>query len=555
MIKLIFFLGLIFAFFIPPFQKPDENRHYYQSYAFSQGNFTCKTDNNGQVYLPVPASVYTLPNKLKVNEIAHTPAIKFFRSQFNWFLLPKDDPIIQVTDWCSWSFFGYLPSAFGLMLGNLSGSLLVSFYLARFLNFIVFFVALGYGLRLTPKQDRCWLYLYSLLPMTLHQATAISYDAVHLSMVPLVFGYLTQYIHATRFTSPVRVPYGFILSLLIFVIAKPAFIPFLLLLFLIPRQKVSHLIISFILCVIIVLPFLRPQYYRDTHPGVNTQLQLSVIMRDPAYYLNTLSRSIQLDVKNNLEGLIGTLGWLDYGFPYHAYVIVFIIFGYLMAHNSKSIPPLPNRFFVLLSFVLFTTLIAIYSSLYLIWSLVGDSRIVGVQGRYFLPFVPFLGVLLHELISRAQTSKRFALILFTLFSFWLTYQVVSTIYIRYYDYSHYGVNDLAFSLSFSPISAEPRRLPIPAKRAKGIGFAYQIAEESKSWTAYRYLVKSTDCTQILRVGYLHFADLVPGTVYREEVRPFWIENGSYCLTLEPLNSVSPPSVEFQPLYLVPSLTN
>jgi len=554
MTKLIFFLGLLFVFLIPPFQKPDENRHYYQSYALSRFNFSCQKDAQGTIFLPLPTSVYNFPQVLKYSELAHTPPVKFFRSQFGWYPRPTTDPIIQATDWCSWSFIGYLPAAIGLALGHPFGSLLIQFYLARLVTFLVFFAGLLFGLRLTPKPYRSWLFFFSLLPMTLHQAGAISYDSLQLAMVPLIFAYLLNFLAKTPPAPLTRLPLGFILSLLIFVIAKPAFIPFLFLIFLIPYHLKRHLWLTFILCTVLIIPFLRPLVYRDIHPGVNPALQLSVITKDPLYFVGTLTRSFQLDAQNNLEGMVGTLGWLDYGFSYTFYVVAFLVFGYLLARSSRYLVLIPSRVLWLLSLVIFGTVITIYSSLYLTWSLVGDSLIVGVQGRYFLPLIPFLGIWLAQLIARIYHFPKLRQLTLILFSLWLIYQVVASIYLRYYDYSHYGVNEPNFPNSSVPLTQDNYQLAIPGTRAKGIGFAYQLADEFASWIPFRYQLKNADCTRTLRRGYLHFADHLSNTTYQEEVRPFWIENGAYCLVIESLLPVQSPALKFSPLYLTPSLT-
>lgn len=560
---LVIALGLIFTFLVPPFQKPDENRHYYQAVALSDLTMTCPRDPVLGTYLPVRESAYTFPLVLKTDEIAHTPNIKFFRSQFGWYFHPPSESVIKATDWCSWSFVGYIPSALGLLIARLSGSLMVEFFAGRIVSLALFLFTLIFGLRLTPPGYRQWLWFFALLPMTLHQVTAISYDAVLLAMVPLIYACLTQFLAHSDRKPPRSTLVLFYVSLLIFVLAKPAMIAFFLLIFLVPKQKLPTRIILLALGLVLTLPFLRPLHYRGLDVGVNPALQAEVIRQDPGHFVSTLARSATRDGEDILWGLIGRFGWLDYQFVGTYYYLAVFIFGALLL--SRPPKPIPAKSLVILLTVIIFTYLATYYALYLTWSRIGSDHIIGVQGRYFLPLIPLLALCLSALVDYLRRSARARLLFAAIFSCWLVYQVTHLIYLRYYDYSHYGVNDLELPPAkpgLTSLGSGTYQLSFPADQVKLVGFYFYPRTLGYPGNTYRYALKSHDCQQTIRTGYLDLYGRESGKVLITNLEPVTVSGGSVCLEISPLLSTPDRHLNLENfagggaiglLYLIPSL--
>lgn len=558
-------LGLVFTFLVPPFQKPDENRHYYQAQALSHLTVTCQRDPKLGVYLPVPESAYNFPLILKTSEIAQTPDVKFFRSQFGWYPFPKQENTIKATDWCSWSFVGYVPAAIGLTLGRLSGSLMIQFYLARLVSLLVFLTALSYGLKLTPPIYQKWLWFFALLPMTLHQVSAISYDAVLLSMVPIIYGFVTRWLAPPRQRITRSMSIIFYLSLLVIVLTKPVMVTFLLFYFLLPHKPTKLLVWPVAFALILIVPFLHPLHYRDLTAGIDPVLQQQLVLHDPLYFASILMQSLATDLPHHLEGIVGRLGWLDYRLNPMLYYLAVAVFGYLLSSPRGQSTQVNKHTFWTIFFVVITTTVATYGALYLTWSRVGESLIVGVQGRYLLPLVPFVGLWLSLLITYTQYSRKVRLILISLLGFWLLSQVTLAIYSRYFDYSHYGTNDLELS-SLPPhsttLDSTTFTLPLPANQAKVVGF-YFYPSLTTPGNTYHYALASADCRKVYRTGYLDLYGEPEGVARQIRLNhPVIISEGKFCLRLRPLDADPSHQVKIiafpngdliRPLYLIPSL--
>ena len=86
--------------------------------------------------------------------------------------------------------------------------------------------------------------------------------------------------------------------------------------------------------------------------------------------------------------MVGVLGWVDTVLPMTAYIAysLLLLGSAILDGNTFS---LSVRLTLALLFA--GTLLAVFFGLYLVWTPLGWGRVVGVQGRYFLPMLPLLG--------------------------------------------------------------------------------------------------------------------------------------------------------------------
>ncbi len=563
LLGLMIILGLCFTFLVPPFQKPDENRHYYQAVALSRGVLSCRLNSSGKPYLPIPASFYTFPKQLKYDEIAHTPDFKFFPSQLGLYRYGQSE-VVEASDWCSWSFVGYAFPSLGILIGSLTHSHLIEFYLARILPFMVFVICILLSLKKTIPKYHGWIFFYALLPMTLHQATSISYDSLQLALIPLLFAYVTRFLDSPHQSLDRRTYAIFMLILLVFVISKPLSVIFLLLIFTIPKINWRSAILLLVCSFLITLPYLRPLHYADLGGGVNPSQQLGVVVRDPLYFAEVLTRTISQDSLEIIKGIVGNFGWLDYELPIIVYLLYVTLFGYLIGRSSSSVKNISLMHLIILSSVIIGYYLSTYGALYLSWTNVGEIVIKGVQGRYFLVIVPFLGLVISELIGKIRSSHKAKVLVIIAGGIGLLAIVTASIYWRYWDYSKYGI-----TLPALPSSALPPAIlgnsTYPLKiegSAKGVGFYFHLVNNPSSDMVYRYQIKSSDCQTTTQVGYFSVPSPDRNLTFVVSTKPFALGHDGACLAIESISGDSIldlsiyPGVDgtlIHPLYLVPSL--
>lgn len=562
-LSLVAALGLCFTFLVPPFQKPDENRHFYQSSALARGVTTCQVSSSGEVYLPLDSGVYDFPKSLKYDEIAHTPLRKFFLSDLSWERY-SPSAVTSAKDWCSWSFVGYIVPSLGIMLGKLTHLYLVEFYLARLVSFIFFFICLLASLKLATPRDSRWILFYALLPMTIHQASSISYDSLQLALLPLIFAWVGRFLDQTAESKEGSSPIWFILTLGLFVLAKPLSLVYLLLVFLIPNISWRQTILIFSCLLVLTLPYLKPLHYLGLEGGVDPQLQIEVITRDPLYYTQVFLETISTDSLEILKGIVGNFGWLDYQLPIYLYFFYLIGFGYLLSSRGVKTNQLRTGTLLVLLLVVAGYYLSTYAALYISWTSVGHTTIKGVQGRYFLVLIPFVGLVIQELIAKIKSSTQATSFALSLGCLLILGIVVEKIYLRYWDYSDYGVNDLGEpSITHSPVTLNSHNYSLKLEgSAKGVGFYFHLASNPPVTTTYRYTLKSSDCQETKQVGY--FSLPTPDRSLKQVVNthPFSLPQTGVCLALEQISPNTDPvvvipegdAIPIHPLYLIPSLT-
>src|SRR4029453_5376317 len=97
---------------------------------------------------------------------------------------------------------------------------------------------------------------------------------------------------------------------------------------------------------------------------------------------------------------IGVLGWLDTLLPMRFYFLTswLLVIAMVVDPFARGRIGLATR--ALHGVVFVTASVAVIAATYLVWTTVGHLRVRGVQGRYFLPLVPLLGVALGVRVDR-----------------------------------------------------------------------------------------------------------------------------------------------------------
>ncbi len=124
--------------------------------------------------------------------------------------------------------------------------------------------------------------------------------------------------------------------------------------------------------------------------AIDPAAQLQVLRADPAQAVGLVARTFATETQL-LCNLIGVLGWLNIEMPGWIYglwtgVLALVVLALLTEAGAGSWPALAGLLGIILSAW------AIMLAQYLGWTEVGAPVIAGVQGRYFLPLLPFLAV-------------------------------------------------------------------------------------------------------------------------------------------------------------------
>ncbi len=393
---------LIFTFYVPPFQKSDELAHFYRAVSLTNLDLVCKTDAQGQRYYPMKQKYAAVESVFHVWDVALQYNKKFDR---NWldarFTDPSYQQEVKVDGPCDFSPLGYAPSAFGVLLGKPFESPLASLYLGRLCGALFFVAGMILALRVIPPRFQSLIYLYGALPSVLHQVSTISYDAVHLALLPPLFAYFMRFVVAEKPIARRELAIFMVLLVWIVNVRLVAFTPLLLLFFVIKPALVEpnrrrYLAITaglFVTAGLLTLALSLVYYPKNLvylpDQTYDSFKQLSYILRGPWRFPEAAYNTLRLHLEQLLGQGVSGFGWQDYGLDYFSYYLIIISATTILVVTTMREGLLIGRLQLLaLSGAIVGTGLALFLAAYLFWSPVGTDSVDGLQGRYFLVLLP-----------------------------------------------------------------------------------------------------------------------------------------------------------------------
>lgn len=393
---------------VPAFNSPDEYSHYLRSYEVSRGYLTSEGNGGNDLF--------------SYGRTFNSGLVPEFSAKDHVSLWDIGENADQRIDREKTQFYGfgntalyaptsYLPQAVGIRIADLfTDRPMVLAYAGRIANMLMFGLFFFFAIRLTPV-GKNFLVLLGLVPVNIQSANSMSADALALALTValaafvLAMRYKQKEVMSRRQLIWMYVLTGFLC------LCKVVYMPFCLLLFLIPKERFKsrknywfHVVCAG--TVILILSFgwlvIASRYLCESQPGVDTAAQLVGILKDPAAFVLTFVRSLDNFGVTYLTEMIGSnLGWLN--IP----VCALLAIGYLLilvlqvsGNDDMSGIRLDLPVKSILGGVSLLVFALIFVTLYGQWTAYGYDKILGVQGRYFLP-------LLFPLIL-ALKPKRFA---------------------------------------------------------------------------------------------------------------------------------------------------
>lgn len=393
---------------IPAFNSPDEYSHYLRSYEVSRGHLTSEGNGGNDLF--------------SYGRTFNSGLVPDFSAKNHVSLWDIGENVDQQIDREKTQFYGfgntalyaptsYLPQAVGIRIADLfTDRPVVLAYAGRIANMLVFGLIFFLAIRLTPV-GKNFLALLGLVPVNIQSANSMSADALALALTValaafvLAMRYNEKGVMQKRQLACMYALTGFLC------LCKVVYMPFCLLLFLIPKERFKsrknywfHVVCAGAMILILSFGWLAiaSGYLCESQPGVDTAAQLVGILKNPVAFVLTFVRSLDNFGVTYLTEMMGSnLGWLN--IP----VCSLLALGYLlllvlqvsgnddMSGNRLDLPAKS-----LLGGVSFLVFALIFVTLYGQWTAYGYDKILGVQGRYFLP-------LLFPLIL-ALKPKRFA---------------------------------------------------------------------------------------------------------------------------------------------------
>ena len=407
-------ISLLYLLCIPINETPDELAHIYRSYDVSYGNIISKKDSNnlGGGYLGTTVgdvgeelgSIFDIKYKNVLN------AIKIKNStKKTWY---------EFSTSCVYSFVGYIPQAFGIIVGRiLNLSPTIQIYLARLFNLIVWLSIIYYCIKLSVNFKYIIIFI-SLMPMCIQTSISCSLDVLTISMsflfCVLVENYIYKYSNKKEHFSK-KDFYTILLCSLIISLLKIVYFPIIFLTLLIPnsafdskKEKFKTLAIIYVLSLLLNFAWLYISFgfIGVTNPGVDATEQVKFVLSHPFNYMYIMFNQITSDFDTYLMTSVGSnLEWLNIAVnKMYIYIYIFTLIVISILNYNKKVK-INSKYIVLVNLFIFIVIIGlIFTSLYVQWNPLMNNNISGVQGRYFIPLF-LIGSFLLSSINVGNKSK------------------------------------------------------------------------------------------------------------------------------------------------------
>jgi len=438
------FFGMKLVFINPPWQTNDEDRHFYNSWYYANGNFKPESRDKG-IGNPMPAKMHEMVQGFQGIRFNETTKIsKQTIENLKGVIYDKTDTIFYSNPNYNTNPVGYIPNIIGVKLGEVyKKNPITVLWWSRAFGLFAYLLIVFFAIKITPVYKNV-LMLVALAPMSLYQAASVTYDTLCNATTFLLIAFIIKWLSQKEKVSTREIIlFCFALAIQVFSKAAYYFIPFLVLI--IPSEKFSFsyskIKLTILLVAILMLPTLTwNAYINSFHFQGGTPLQndflfdpsknLSFHLKNIPGMISDLVSNVLVQGKNWIIGCIGRFGYSYTPLP-DAWIFLYVLalFGMASIDHNGSIK-LTRMQRGISALLLLASLIAIITGLYLTITPVGARFIFGGQGRYFIPILPLLLFQLFGTIP--SNAKKYLPLITILISILFLYKTVGVINQTFY---------------------------------------------------------------------------------------------------------------------------
>ncbi len=438
LVTLVFSIG--YNLMIPVYAVPDEEYHLSVAYAVAGNLMGWSTEDIDTEILRTVEAETTLQG----SGIAHDYYNSYFSSLKE---RVSDGETVEV----SYSYntevphILYLPAAVGIALGRvLHLGVAATVTLGRFFNMLVYLVAGFLALRLLPMRKELLLLIMT-FPETLQEVNGISSDSPIFSMAFLATALLINLAYKEKdveIKEKKTIGKLVMLFLLLFLLAKckyGACVPFAaLVLLLVFRKKGTKLSkaslgIGGAAVVLGFIPSLAKAFTGNyLVNSANPYYTVSYVLTHPYEMFLLLGNTWNRYFDNYFAQMFGSsLGWYEFHIPlYLIYGLFVILVLYLMLGMEDSMVP-SRKEKICIGLVAVCGMGFAVAGMLIGNTPAGTDYVVGVQGRYFLPYLFLFFLLFTPKVFRVENREETGKTL-TFAAFILYFLMFLTLFLRAY---------------------------------------------------------------------------------------------------------------------------
>jgi len=397
------FLGIVYLIVLPIYTSGDEEVHvatvFYQSNKLLMRE---ATDIDGYTLVRKTDMVYSGANRFPTNDSYEI---------IGGHLLDKaDDDMVPYVSQPLHSYnIGHFPAVFGVTLARLLGlGGVLTFIIGKLFTLFFHLAAFYWAIKIIPKGKQI-IMLIGLLPLTLQYATSFSYDAVINSLSIIFVAYLIRMAYDDK---PVIAYTDIaILCILLTLICtiKITYIFMGLLVFVIPSVKFgskrhylgigSGMIFSsgLIAGLVSIGTILRISTTTAADVSSRGGYTLGMIIKNPVHIIKLFYNTFRDGSDAIFAPLFGRkIGYWDIDIPWYLIITVLFIFILSCLLEEKENIEFGAREKLVSAGIVVLTFGATAMAMLLDFTTLESHGIQGINGRYFIPILPFVGMFIQN---------------------------------------------------------------------------------------------------------------------------------------------------------------
>lgn len=394
---------LFFLVTMPTFKNHDEYYHWIKAYEVSQGTLMTPQKDGVQGSMMPEGVSKVFPSdwtKLDYQKMKELLNVK---------LNEDNKGILNAETAAVYSFVSYIPQATGIALARLvTDNVYLITYGGRIVNMIFALFVLYFAIKLMPFGKKLLL-IPAMIPIAIEGFTSLSPDAMTISVAFFYIAYILHLAFGKKEQLGTKEKVILLISSIVIALCKIVYIPLVGLILIIPKEKfknqenkiLNFCVIAGIAVMINLIWLAISSRYLSTFREGDSKIQVLLALQNPILYIQNVLYTFNLNGSNYLLSLFGAdLGW---GELIKLYSIVPYVFLTIYLFTAITDNELKDKFkkyqIVWISLVILAIVGLIFTSLYVQWTTVGQTSIAGIQGRYFLPILPLVMLLMGSVVK------------------------------------------------------------------------------------------------------------------------------------------------------------
>ena len=400
-------LAFVYSFLIPPFCVPDERAHIDAVYTISNEMLGIKE-------IPAPGRIYKRADDIDATkENTMDVTTERYRETFENIFKKSADETLQVTyadnPVSNVTFLNYLPAAVGFSLARLLYfNTMTMIMFGRWMNALASILLMWIAIRKLPFGKASFA-IFGLFPIILQQIASCSYDGILLGAMFVYFAYAFSLMYNKQKSI---CDFGIMLMSGEFAAAAckgGVYIPLLGLVLLVCweigsnlKEKIGWTIGAAIPVGLVFIGQFSQRIWgmlvRSSGSAYRSGIELynlSELIHEPNKLIRIYQNTINLLGDSYIqESIGGKLGRLNVYIPWYVMIafLLLVILSSVTQEGEKSYIRKGQRCFIVLISCISVGLVML--SMLLAWTQNTYNYIIGVQGRYFLPAIGVLILIL-----------------------------------------------------------------------------------------------------------------------------------------------------------------